>query len=113
MEQRNQAKANMLYDFIDASDFYHSPVAKDSRSMMNVAFTLSQPNLDSEFLLQAKKQGLIALKGHRDFGGIRASLYNAMPIEGVKALVDFYEEFCTLLFKYVFLHYKGYAFVSS
>ncbi len=93
MEQHNQAKADLLYDYIEASDFYHSPVAKDSRSIMNVAFTLSDPILDVQFLQQAKQQGLIALKGHRDFGGMRASLYNAMPIEGAKALVEFMKKF--------------------
>ena len=93
MEQINQQKAKLLYDTIDASDFYHSPVAKDYRSIMNVAFTLSDPELDSLFLEQAKEHGLLALKGHRDFGGMRASIYNAMPIEGVQALVDFMKEF--------------------
>ncbi len=93
MEKLNQQKASILYDYIDASDFYHSPVAKDSRSIMNVAFTLAKPELDQSFLQQAKMRGLIALKGHRDFGGMRASLYNAMPIDGVKTLVQFMDDF--------------------
>lgn len=93
MQQRNQQKAQLLYDYIDASDFYHSPIAKNSRSQMNVAFTLSNPELDSQFLSQAKNEGLIALKGHRDFGGMRASIYNAMPLEGVQALVSFMKQF--------------------
>ncbi|NVK23254.1 MAG: 3-phosphoserine/phosphohydroxythreonine transaminase [Kangiellaceae bacterium] len=93
MQARNEQKAQLLYDFIDASDFYKSPVAKGSRSIMNVAFTLADPQLDSLFLLQAKEQGLIALKGHRDFGGMRASIYNAMPLEGVQALVAFMKQF--------------------
>ena len=93
MQQQNEAKAKLLYDYIDSSDFYQSPVATDSRSVMNVAFTLQDPSLDNLFLEQSKAQGLIALKGHRDFGGMRASIYNAMPIEGVKALLSFMKEF--------------------
>ncbi len=93
MENLNQQKAQLLYEYIDGSSFYHSPVAVNSRSIMNVAFTLSEPNLDIEFLQQAKAQGLIALKGHRDFGGMRASIYNAMPLEGVEQLVAFMKKF--------------------
>lgn len=93
LQQQNLKKSQLLYDFIDESDFYHSPVAKNSRSVMNVAFTLNDPALDQSFLQQAKEQGLIALKGHRDFGGMRASLYNAMPIEGVQALITFMKQF--------------------
>lgn len=93
LQQQNLKKSQLLYDFIDKSDFYHSPVAKNSRSVMNVAFTLNDPALDQSFLQQAKEQGLIALKGHRDFGGMRASLYNAMPIEGVQALITFMKQF--------------------
>jgi len=93
MEKINIAKAGLLYDLIDASGFYHSPVARDDRSRMNVPFTLRDAALGDEFLKQAAKVGLIQLKGHRSVGGMRASLYNAMPMEGVKALVEHMREF--------------------
>jgi len=93
MEKVNIAKAKLIYDVLDASRFYHSPVAKEDRSRMNVPFTLEDAGLDEEFLKQAKQRGLIQLKGHRSVGGMRASIYNAMPIEGVRALVEFMQEF--------------------
>ncbi len=93
MERINIAKANLLYDFLDSTDFYHCPVAKADRSRMNVPFTLKNASLDEEFLKQAKAHGLIQLKGHRSVGGMRASIYNAMPPEGVKVLVEFMREF--------------------
>jgi phosphoserine aminotransferase len=94
MERVNIAKANLLYAAIDASNgFYHCPVNKADRSRMNVPFTLQDANLDGEFLKQADARGLLQLKGHRSVGGMRASIYNAMPTEGVKALVDFMNEF--------------------
>jgi phosphoserine aminotransferase len=94
MERANIAKAKLLYDAIDASDgFYNCPVAQADRSRMNVPFTLKDANLDGDFLKQADARGLLQLKGHRSVGGMRASIYNAMPIEGVKALVNFMEEF--------------------
>ena len=93
MERINIAKANLLYDFLDSTDFYHCPVAKADRSRMNVPFTLKNTSLDEEFLKQAKAHGLIQLKGHRSVGGMRASIYNAMPPEGVKSLVEFMNEF--------------------
>jgi phosphoserine aminotransferase len=93
MEKVNIAKAKLIYDVLDAGRFYHSPVAKEDRSRMNVPFTLADPGLDEEFLKQAKQRGLIQLKGHRSVGGMRASIYNAMPIEGVRALVEFMQEF--------------------
>jgi len=93
MDKRNNAKAALLYDYLDSSDFYHCPVAKDSRSRMNVPFTLKDAALDEEFLKQSKARGLAQLKGHRLLGGMRASIYNPMPLEGVKALVDFMREF--------------------
>jgi phosphoserine aminotransferase len=93
MEQINIAKAGLLYDVIDADGFYRSPVAKDDRSRMNVPFTLRDPALDEEFLKEAAKNGLLQLKGHRSVGGMRASIYNAMPIEGVKALVEHMRDF--------------------
>ncbi len=93
MERINQAKADLLYDYIDASDFYHSPVAKANRSRMNVPFTLSNSGLDAKFLDAAQQQGLLQLKGHKLVGGMRASIYNAMPIQGVQTLVAFMQEF--------------------
>jgi len=93
VEQENIAKAKLLYDCIDATGFYRNPVAKEDRSRMNVPFTLCNPELDPVFLQQAKERGLVALKGHKVAGGMRASLYNAMPIEGVQALVAFMREF--------------------
>ncbi|OZS42415.1 3-phosphoserine/phosphohydroxythreonine transaminase [Photobacterium sanguinicancri] len=93
MQQRNEAKAKVLYDFIDHSDFYRNDVHADNRSLMNVPFQLKNPELDALFLEQADTAGLVALKGHRAVGGMRASIYNAMPIEGVRALVDFMKAF--------------------
>src|SRR5690606_36049466 len=94
MAERNSAKANLLYRAIDGSGgFYRNPVAPRARSWMNVPFTLHDPSLDAAFLEGADAAGLLALKGHRAVGGMRASLYNAMPIEGVHALVDYMAEF--------------------
>ncbi len=93
MEEINIAKAGLLYDYLDQSEFYHSPVAKEDRSRMNIPFTLRNAALDEAFLKEAKHHGLTQLKGHRSVGGMRASIYNAMPIEGVKALVAFMREF--------------------
>lgn len=93
MQQRNEAKAKVLYDFIDHSDFYRNEVHADNRSLMNVPFQLKNPELDTLFLQQADATGLVALKGHRAVGGMRASIYNAMPIEGVQALVAFMTKF--------------------
>ena len=93
MAELNQRKANRLYQAIDASGFYKNPVARPYRSWMNVPFTLPREELDAEFLKQAERAGLTNLKGHRSVGGMRASIYNAMPIEGVAALVAFMQEF--------------------
>ena len=93
MEKRNIAKAKLLYDFLDASSFYRNPVEKGSRSRMNVPFTLVDPKLDDAFLKGAEKEGMVQLKGHRSVGGMRASIYNAMPIEGVQRLVEYMKEF--------------------
>lgn len=93
MEQRNIAKAKLLYDYLDASDFYHNPVAPENRSRMNVPFTLQNPALDGAFLQGAQQQGLLQLKGHALVGGMRASIYNAMPLEGVQALVNYMQDF--------------------
>jgi phosphoserine aminotransferase len=92
-EERNIAKAKLLYDFIDASDFYLNPIEKADRSRMNVPFRLADPGLEADFLAGAAKNDLVELKGHRSVGGMRASLYNAMPIEGVQALVDYMADF--------------------
>ena len=93
MAQRNQAKAQRLYRAIDAADFYRNPVAPACRSWMNVPFTLARPELEQPFLEQAAQAGLMNLKGHRSVGGMRASIYNAMPPEGVDALVAFMDDF--------------------
>jgi len=93
IEQRNIAKASLLYDYMDLSDFYRNPVAKDCRSRMNVPFFLRDEALNEAFIDGAAKQGLVQLKGHRSVGGMRASLYNAMPIEGVQALVCYMRDF--------------------
>ncbi len=90
---RNQQKAALLYDAIDQSSLYRNQIHPDNRSLMNVPFQLANSDLDETFLAEATAQGLHALKGHRDVGGMRASIYNAMPLEGVQALVDFMAEF--------------------
>ena len=93
MAEINRRKADKLYRAIDGSDFYHNPIRMDCRSRMNVPFVLRDPNLDVQFLDQAREAGLINLKGHRSVGGMRASLYNAMPESGVDALIDFMRDF--------------------
>lgn len=93
MAEINKRKSDLLYNAIDNSAFYHSPVEQSCRSWMNVPFTLADPEKDPLFLEEAKKAGLLTLKGHRSVGGMRASIYNAMPEEGVKALVDFMADF--------------------
>ena len=93
MARHNRDKAALLYDAIAALDFYASPVAPDCRSWMNVPFTLANADLDGEFLKGAQAAGLVGLKGHRSVGGMRASIYNAMPRAGVQALVDYMREF--------------------
>ncbi|AKH19757.1 3-phosphoserine/phosphohydroxythreonine transaminase [Sedimenticola thiotaurini] len=93
MAETNQRKAAALYAAIDGSDFYHNPVEKSCRSWMNVPFTLADAELDGKFLAEAKEAGLVTLKGHRSVGGMRASIYNAMPESGVKALIDFMADF--------------------
>lgn len=93
MAERNRRKAEKLYSVIDASEFYHNPVDPSCRSWMNVPFTLAKPELDGDFLAQAKAHSLVSLKGHRSVGGMRASIYNAMPEEGVDRLLDVMAEF--------------------
>eukprot|EP00884_Botryococcus_braunii_P018136 jgi/Botrbrau1/5005/Bobra.0396s0026.1 len=95
IEKRNQAKAALVYDAIEASGgFYNQPVAKDSRSLMNIPFTIpTDPELEKKFIAEATKEGLLELKGHRSVGGMRASVYNAMPMEGAQRLADFMKDF--------------------
>ncbi len=93
IEKINLKKSNYLYDFIDSTDFYINNVDKINRSRMNVAFNIYNDELTSEFLVGAEKNGLFGLKGHRIIGGLRASIYNAMPFEGLVALVDYMKEF--------------------
>ena len=93
IEQQNIEKACLLYDVIDNSNFYKNTVATNVRSRMNVPFWLNDESLNQAFLTQSKAAGLLALEGHRMVGGMRASIYNAMPISGVKALVDFMQKF--------------------
>jgi phosphoserine aminotransferase len=93
MAKINRRKAEKLYAAVDGSDFYANPVDPACRSWMNVPFTLADPELDPVFLAEAKEQGLVTLKGHRSVGGMRASIYNAMPEEGVDALVAFMADF--------------------
>ncbi|AEY02012.1 3-phosphoserine/phosphohydroxythreonine aminotransferase [Oceanimonas sp. GK1] len=91
--KQNQAKAELLYSYVDGSDFYENRVHPSARSWMNIPFQLKDESLNDAFLKEAKAAGLLALKGHRIVGGMRASVYNAMPIEGVQALVDFMDAF--------------------
>jgi phosphoserine aminotransferase len=93
MERRNIEKARLLYEALDADDFYQNRVAKENRSRMNVPFYLRDEAQNDKFLAGAKARGLLQLKGHKSVGGMRASIYNAMPIEGVQALVDYLNEF--------------------
>ncbi len=93
MAERNAAKARLLYDFLDGSRFFSNPIAPGARSQMNVPFWLKDPALDEAFLAGARERGLVQLKGHRSVGGMRASIYNAMPMEGVQALVAYLREF--------------------
>lgn len=93
IEKINRDKAALLYGYIDSSDFYRNEIHANNRSLMNVPFQLAKPELDGTFLELAEARGLTSLKGHRVVGGMRASIYNAMPLEGVQALVDFMKEF--------------------
>ncbi len=93
MKEINEFKAKMLYDYLDAQQYYLAPVEKQVRSMMNVTFITGDATLDKKFAKEAEERGLKNLKGHRSVGGMRASIYNAMPTEGVKTLIEFMEEF--------------------
>ncbi|RKY75991.1 3-phosphoserine/phosphohydroxythreonine aminotransferase, partial [candidate division KSB1 bacterium] len=93
IEQINREKAALLYDFLDNSDLFKGTAAPKDRSIMNVTFVLPTDELNAKFIKEATENGLVGLKGHRSVGGMRASIYNAMPLEGVKALVDFMKKF--------------------
>lgn len=93
IEVQNEKKAKLIYDAIDSTDFYIGSAHKDHRSVMNVTFNIAKPELTDTFVSEANKQGLYALKGHRLVGGARASIYNAMPVEGCQKLVDFMKDF--------------------
>jgi len=93
MEEHNRVKAALLYDYLDSTSFYSCPIARDDRSLMNVPFKLRDESLDEAFLKGAKERGMVQLKGHRSVGGMRASIYNAMPKEGVQTLVTYMKDF--------------------
>lgn len=93
IQKQNEYKAGLLYDTIDNSSLFRCPVEKEDRSIMNVVFVTGSEELDKKFISEAKKSGLVNLGGHRTVGGMRASIYNAMPVEGVQALVDFMKKF--------------------
>ncbi|MBE6614083.1 MAG: aminotransferase class V-fold PLP-dependent enzyme, partial [Ruminococcaceae bacterium] len=93
MEKMNKEKAALLYDYLDSQDYYIAPVKKEYRSMMNVTFVTGNEDLDKKFPKEAEKAGLMNLKGHRSVGGMRASIYNAMPKEGIEALIAFMKDF--------------------
>jgi len=93
MKKRNEAKAKILYDYLDSSKLFKGTVRKEDRSLMNVPFVTGDDELNAKFIAEATAAGLVSLKGHRTVGGMRASIYNAMPIEGVQKLVDFMDTF--------------------
>ncbi len=93
MKKHNEKKAAILYDYLDSSKLFKTNVVKENRSLMNVTFFTGNEELDAKFVKETAAKGFSNLKGHRSVGGMRASIYNAMPIEGVQALVDFMKEF--------------------
>ena len=93
MKELNVKKAELLYNYLDSQSYYIAPVKKENRSLMNVTFVTGDADLDKKFASEAAKAGLKNLKGHRAVGGMRASIYNAMPVEGVEALIKFMKEF--------------------
>ena len=93
MKERNEKKAKILYDFLDQSKLFKGTVVPKDRSLMNVPFVTGDKELDAKFVKEAADAGFVNLKGHRTVGGMRASIYNAMPIEGVRALVEFMKKF--------------------
>ena len=101
IKRRNEKKASLLYDYLDSQSYYTAPVDKKCRSMMNVVFVTGDANLDKKFADEAEQRGLLNLRGHSSVGGLRASIYNAMPYEGVLRLVDFMREFAQLNLKMI------------
>ena len=95
IQKLNEEKAAVLYDYLDSTDFYIAPVRKEDRSLMNVPFILKNDSLNEEFIAGAKAAGIENIKGHRDVGGMRASIYNAMPKAGVEALVAYMKDFAS------------------
>ena len=93
MKEINEKKAKMLYDFLDSSSMFKATVSPESRSLMNVPFVTGNEELDAKFVKEAAAAGLVNLKGHRSVGGMRASIYNAMPVEGVEKLIAFMADF--------------------
>ena len=93
MEEMNKRKAQKLYEYIDSSELFKAPVAVEDRSLMNVVFVTGDPDLDKKFVAEAREEGLINLAGHRSIGGMRASIYNAMPEEGIDCLIEFMKKF--------------------
>ena len=93
VQKVNEEKAKLLYDFLDSSKLFKGTVEKEDRSLMNVPFVTGDADLDAKFVKEATAAGLVNLKGHRTVGGMRASIYNAMPVEGVKTLVEFMKKF--------------------
>lgn len=93
MKERNEEKAKILYDFLDSSKLFKGTVRKEDRSLMNVPFITGDKDLDAKFIKEAESHGFVNLKGHRSVGGMRASIYNAMPKEGVVKLVEFMKDF--------------------
>ena len=93
MKEHNEAKAKIHYDFLDQSNMFQGTVRKEDRSLMNVPFVTGDKDLDAKFVKEAEAAGFVNLKGHRTVGGMRASIYNAMPVEGVQKLVDFMKKF--------------------
>lgn len=93
MKEHNEKKAKLLYDFLDESKLFKGTVVKDDRSLMNVPFVTGDADLDAQFIKEASAAGFVNLKGHRSVGGMRASIYNAMPMEGVEKLVEFMKKF--------------------
>ena len=93
MKEYNEKKAKILYDFLDESEMFKGTVVKKDRSLMNVPFVTGDAELDAKFVKAAEAAGFVSLKGHRTVGGMRASIYNAMPMEGVVKLVQFMERF--------------------
>lgn len=93
MKEHNEKKAKFLYDFLDESKLFKGTVVKNDRSLMNVPFVTGDADLDAQFIKEASAAGFVNLKGHRSVGGMRASIYNAMPMEGVEKLVEFMKKF--------------------